>query len=159
MDNSPEAGPPVEPGWLDGEPPQEPNPVLTTPGARLLLDLPKKFVPDLRAVAELAPHADALLAHGWTAAELGQKLTGGAAKAKNPPGVVVHRLRAIPVPMDAEEDLVDGAGASVPPLCGECDAQPGDPVSGRVEWLDERRTTSTPCPRCHPRMVMAHAAG
>jgi hypothetical protein len=34
--------------------------------------------------------------------------------------------------------------------CGQCDARPNDPVSARVVWLDTDRTSSAPCPRCHP---------
>lgn len=40
--------------------------------------------------------------------------------------------------------------AGVPPVCGQCDARPGDPISARVIWADEDRTNSTPCPRCAP---------
>ena len=42
------------------------------------------------------------------------------------------------------------ARSPLPPLCGHCDARPGDPVSARVVWLDTSRTRSTRCPRCHP---------
>jgi Helix-turn-helix domain len=38
----------------------------------------------------------------------------------------------------------------LPPLCGRCDARPGDPVSARIIWLDSDRLRSEPCPRCHP---------
>lgn len=42
------------------------------------------------------------------------------------------------------------ARSPLPPLCGQCDARPGDPVSARVVWLDTERTRSQRCPRCHP---------
>lgn len=42
------------------------------------------------------------------------------------------------------------ARSPLPPPCGQCDARPGDPVSARVVWLDERRERSAHCPRCHP---------
>lgn len=41
-------------------------------------------------------------------------------------------------------------GGSLPPLCGRCDARPGDPPTARIEWLDNDRSRSRPCPRCHP---------
>lgn len=34
--------------------------------------------------------------------------------------------------------------------CGQCDARPGDPPTARIEWLDDDRTRSRLCPRCHP---------
>lgn len=37
------------------------------------------------------------------------------------------------------------------PPCGQCDARPGDPLSGRVVWLDAAQTQSRWCPRCHPK--------
>ncbi|GLZ29365.1 hypothetical protein Lesp02_15550 [Lentzea sp. NBRC 105346] len=40
-------------------------------------------------------------------------------------------------------------------VCGQCDARESDPVSARVVWLDEDRTRSTLCPRCHPQAVMS----
>lgn len=43
-----------------------------------------------------------------------------------------------------------GAGSSLSPICGQCDARDSDPVSARVVWLDEDHTQSVPCPRCHP---------
>lgn len=43
--------------------------------------------------------------------------------------------------------------AGLPPVCGQCDARPGDPVSGRVVWLDTRPPESRPCPQCHPRAI------
>jgi hypothetical protein len=39
---------------------------------------------------------------------------------------------------------------ALPPVCGSCDARPGDPVSARVVWHDADRTRSTPCPLCNP---------
>jgi hypothetical protein len=56
----------------------------------------------------------------------------------------------------AEEHLPTGVVPVVPvsalsPVCGQCDARDGDPVSARVVWLDAERTQSTRCPRCHPR--------
>lgn len=47
------------------------------------------------------------------------------------------------------------ADAQLPPACGQCDARPGDPVSGRVVWLDAAKTRSRWCPRCHPRAANA----
>ena len=38
-------------------------------------------------------------------------------------------------------------------VCGECDARDSDPVSARVIWLDEDRTRSSLCPRCHPAVM------
>lgn len=38
-----------------------------------------------------------------------------------------------------------------PPVCGTCDARPGDPISARIIWLDPQRTRSALCPRCNPR--------
>ncbi|MGO1056951.1 helix-turn-helix domain-containing protein [Crossiella sp. CA198] len=38
--------------------------------------------------------------------------------------------------------------AGLPPVCGQCDARPDDPVSARVVWLDEDYAHSAPCPRC-----------
>ncbi|WP_394614502.1 helix-turn-helix domain-containing protein [Lentzea sp. JNUCC 0626] len=35
--------------------------------------------------------------------------------------------------------------------CGQCDARPGDPISARLVWLDEQKSRSVLCPRCHPR--------
>jgi hypothetical protein len=40
--------------------------------------------------------------------------------------------------------------AGLPPVCGQCDARTDDPVSARVEWLDDDHTRSVPCPRCAP---------
>ena len=40
--------------------------------------------------------------------------------------------------------------SAVPPVCGQCDARDSDPTSARVVWLDDDRTSSTPCPRCAP---------
>jgi hypothetical protein len=42
------------------------------------------------------------------------------------------------------------SGRSATPPCGECDGRAGDPVSARIVWLDDDRTTSAPCPNCHP---------
>jgi hypothetical protein len=39
----------------------------------------------------------------------------------------------------------------VTPVCGQCDARPDDPISARVVWLDDERTRSERCHRCHPR--------
>jgi hypothetical protein len=44
----------------------------------------------------------------------------------------------------------DEATAAIPPVCGRCDARDTDPISARIVWLDEDRTRSQRCPRCHP---------
>ncbi|GAB2999477.1 helix-turn-helix domain-containing protein [Saccharothrix stipae] len=44
------------------------------------------------------------------------------------------------------------------PPCGECDARDSDPISARVIWLDEDRTRSVLCARCHPRAIGAGEA-
>jgi hypothetical protein len=44
---------------------------------------------------------------------------------------------------------------AIPPICGRCDARETDPVTTRVIWLDQDRTQSKPCPRCHPQAVTA----
>lgn len=41
-------------------------------------------------------------------------------------------------------------GARTQPVCGQCDGRDSDPISARVVWLDEERTRSERCPRCHP---------
>jgi hypothetical protein len=40
--------------------------------------------------------------------------------------------------------------SAIPPVCGQCDARPTDPISARIIWLDADRTRSRRCPQCHP---------
>lgn len=37
--------------------------------------------------------------------------------------------------------------------CGQCDARPHDPVSARVVWLNDEKTRSELCRRCHPKAI------
>jgi len=50
------------------------------------------------------------------------------------------------------------AQSTVPPLCGECDARPGDPPSARLVWLDAEHSSSAPCPRCSLQAVTGVSA-
>jgi hypothetical protein len=61
-------------------------------------------------------------------------------------------LRAFLAPTAAPRAAASAPPRSggLPPLCGRCDARPGDPPTARIEWLDDDRTRSRPCPRCHP---------
>ena len=59
----------------------------------------------------------------------------------------LNRSKNRPLPGSA---LHDDASATVPPVCGRCDARAPDPISARIVWLDTERTRSQRCPRCHP---------
>lgn len=65
----------------------------------------------------------------------------------------VRAFSAEYLPTDAAR--ASPASPPLPPPCGQCDAQPGDPVSGRVVWLDATQTKSRWCPRCHPKALSA----
>lgn len=51
------------------------------------------------------------------------------------------------------------ARSVLPPLCGQCDAKDGDPVSARIVWLDPDRAGSKLCPRCHPKVMARPRTG
>lgn len=93
---------------------------------------------------------------GWTPSTLADWLAHQIRTAprgvKNPAGFIVARLKGIPAPAEAAPAA---ARSAAPPVCGQCDARPDDPVSARVVWLDADKTRSERCPRCHPAAIAA----
>lgn len=59
-------------------------------------------------------------------------------------------LRAFLAPARPSRAASTPTAGRVPPPCGQCDARPGDPPTARIEWLDDDRSRSRLCPRCHP---------
>jgi hypothetical protein len=64
---------------------------------------------------------------------------------QNHPGTVARARPRAAVRADRQP-----APPGLAPICGRCDARPGDPASARIVWLGTDRQRSKPCPRCHP---------
>jgi hypothetical protein len=110
------------------------------------LDL-RRCGPSQKQRAQITDAVAAALARGVAAPVVAEYARGKALEADT----VKYLVKAF-----AEEHLPTGVVPVVPvsalsPVCGQCDARDGDPVSARVVWLDAERTQSTRCPRCHPR--------
>lgn len=123
------------------------------------LDYGKKHSPPSMAdVEQLAGLVDVATGQGLTLAEIQrhcQKAIGRCEHAVVPYLVGALAADRLPAPRQPSRP----AEGTLPPVCGECDAQPGEGKQARVVWLDYDREDSALCPRCHPDAVPAVGCG
>lgn len=57
-------------------------------------------------------------------------------------------LKVLPALPDEPPQAPQKAKTALPPVCGQCEARDGDPVSARIIFDEDTGTSK--CPRCHP---------
>lgn len=131
---------PASPGWLVGsedpkpQPPVEPD----SPGVVFLAGLDKHHRPDTHAIHRLAPKVTALLAGGWSEAELLRKLTANAPNVTNPAGLLIRRLEKLPLPAERKPaDLEQRLEALL--RRGAEGAQEASRLLGLGDWQEPER--------------------
>lgn len=85
----------------------------------------------------------------WVAA----KVTAAHGRMANPAGFVVGLLREIPSVevATARREMPTAPVRELPPVCGQCEARPGEGPAERTVTNDKGRPVR--CPRCHPAAI------
>lgn len=106
--------------------------------------------PSAADVDQVAGLVDAAIEQGLTPAEVRAYCQAAIRRCHS--SVVPYLVGALDtdrLPVPRQPVTATGTPA-VPPVCGQCNARAGDPVTARVVWLDNDWTRSERCPRCHP---------